>query len=63
MTQDEMDAETRKYSNDAAILLRLKSGKIAVFNNSRVLQKIVDDDVTINEIIRHNSTKSQRERL
>lgn len=42
MTPDEIDAETRKYSNDAIILLRLKSGKIAMFNNSRELLAIVD---------------------
>lgn len=44
MTPDEQEALSRRYSNDIIILLPLKSGNIAVFNNeSRKLCGIIED--------------------
>jgi hypothetical protein len=37
MSPDEQEARWRKYSDDRIILLPLKSGKIAVFNNAAEL--------------------------
>jgi hypothetical protein len=43
METDEQEALSRKYGNDALIVLRLKSGRLAVFDNSRQLRTIVDE--------------------
>jgi hypothetical protein len=43
MTQDEQEALSKKYGNDVVIMLPLKSGNIAVFNNARELCTIVED--------------------
>lgn len=40
---DYMDAESRRYGNDAVTLLRLTSGRIAVLTPRRDLFRIVDD--------------------
>ena len=40
MTIDEQEAESRKYSDEVIILLPLASGKCAVFNAARQLQRI-----------------------
>jgi hypothetical protein len=42
MSPDEQEARWRKYSDDRIILLPLKSGKIAVFNNAAELCGIVE---------------------
>jgi hypothetical protein len=41
MTSDEQEAESRKHSNDVVILLSLASGKWAIFNAARKLERIV----------------------
>jgi hypothetical protein len=49
MTQDEQEALSRRYSNDIIILLPLKSGNIAVFNNeSRKLLSIISREARDN---------------
>jgi UPF0288 family protein (methanogenesis marker protein 3) len=42
MTPDEQEARWRKYSDDRIILLPLKSGNIAVFNNAAEFCGIVE---------------------
>lgn len=50
MTSDEQEALSRKYSAEAAIVLRLSSGRFAIFNRGYELHKIVEvltsDDLT-----------------
>lgn len=42
MTDDQQEAESRKYSNDAVVLLKLRSGRIAVFNATLKLDRIIE---------------------
>jgi hypothetical protein len=42
MSPDEQEARWRKYSDDRIILLPLKSGRIAVFNNAAEFCGIVE---------------------
>lgn len=42
MTRDEQEALSRAHSDDVIRILKLKSGKLAVFNNARELCGIVD---------------------
>jgi hypothetical protein len=51
MTPDEQEALSLRYGNDVILLLRLKSCKIAVFDNSRQLIEIIDDSVTLKEVV------------
>lgn len=44
MSADEMEARSRKYSNDVVMLLILKNGNIAVFDAARELQSICRAD-------------------
>ena len=41
MTSDEQEAESRKYGPGIRHMLRLRSGNVAVFNDSRTLLGIV----------------------
>jgi hypothetical protein len=61
MTSDEQEAQSRKYSDDVVILLPLSSGKVAVFNNARQLERIVDPPVTdLSVSITHRVTTPTR---
>ena len=51
MTPDEQEALSRRYSDDVILLLPLKSGAIAVFNNARTLCGFVDETCKLNEEI------------
>ena len=44
MNSEEMEALSRKYSNDVVMLLVLSTGSIAVFNAARELQSICRSD-------------------
>lgn len=46
MTADEQEALSRRYANDVVIILKLASGRFAVFNNARELCSIVDLEVS-----------------
>jgi hypothetical protein len=49
MTPDELEALSRKYSNDVWHFLKLASGRWALFNEARDLVGI-EDDLTMAEI-------------
>jgi hypothetical protein len=51
MSSDEQEARSRKYSNDVFIFLRLKSGKIAIFDNTRDLIDIIEPNHCLDEIL------------
>jgi hypothetical protein len=42
MSPDEQEAKSRRYSNDVVLLLRLASGRVAIFNNARELDRIIE---------------------
>lgn len=44
MHSEEMEALSRKYTNDVVMLLKLSTGSIAVFNAARELQSICRAD-------------------
>lgn len=52
MTTDEQEALSRKYSDDVILLLPLKSGSWAVFNNARELCGFINarDDIFQNRL-------------
>jgi hypothetical protein len=51
MTQDEMDAENRKYLDSRIILVPLRSGRFAVYNNAGELCAVMEPDSTINRVV------------
>lgn len=57
MTPDQIDFENRKLGLDVVMLLRLRSGNIAVFGADRKLQFVVEDaslrvDYLVNMVVR-----------
>jgi hypothetical protein len=50
MTSDEMEAESRKYSNDGVMFLPLSSGKIAIFNRSFQRDRIIESPMILDLI-------------
>jgi hypothetical protein len=66
MSPDEQEARWRKYSDDRIILLPLKSGAVAIFNNAAEFCDIMYlDDPTVRgcmeDIIAHWRRPSKRE--
>jgi hypothetical protein len=50
MSPDEQEARWRKYSDDRIILLPLKSGNIAVFNNAAEFCGITQHSHLLNDV-------------
>lgn len=51
MTQDEMDGENRKYLDSRIILVPLRSGRFAVYNNAGELCAVVPPSSTLKEML------------